>query len=76
MQRCPHFMGLEERDSTVCRGFLIAGVWNREVPFEYRTVLISGGWNRNTLLFTDISGSWNRGALLYSEVSSFQGVGM
>ena len=42
IQRCPHFRGL---GSTVHRGVLISGGWNREVP-------------------------------LYTEVSSFQGVGI
>ena len=32
IQRCPHFRGLEWRSSTVYRGVLISGCWNRGVP--------------------------------------------
>ena len=32
IQRCPHFRGLEYRSSTVYRGVLISGGWNRGVP--------------------------------------------
>ena len=57
----------------------------------YRSVLISGCWNRGVPLYTEvfsfqgvgtvyrgvlISGCWNRGVPLYTEVSSFQGVGI
>ena len=31
IQRCPHFRGLEKRGSTVYRGVLILGAWNRGV---------------------------------------------
>ena len=48
--RCSHF---SESSSTVYRGVLIS---------VYRGVLISG--------------SWNREVLLYTEVSSFEGVGI
>ena len=32
IQKCTHFNGLEERGSTVYRGILISGSWNRGVP--------------------------------------------
>ena len=49
--------------STIYRGVLISGGWNRErCSTVYRGVLISGGCNR--------------GVPLYAEVSSFQGVGI
>ena len=32
IQRCPHFMGLEWRSSTVYRGVLISWGWNGGVP--------------------------------------------
>ena len=32
IQRCPHFRVLEYRSSTVYRGVLIPGCWNRGVP--------------------------------------------
>ena len=32
IQRCPHFRVLEQRGSTVYRGVLISGCWNRGVP--------------------------------------------
>ena len=32
IQRCPHFKVLEWRSSTVYRGVLVSGCWNRRVP--------------------------------------------
>ena len=32
IQKCPHFKDLELRGSTVYRGILISGGWNRGVP--------------------------------------------
>ena len=64
-QRCPHFRRLEWRDSIVYRGV-------QRVSTVYRGVLISGGWNGGTLLYTEVF----RGFPLYTEVSSFQGVGI
>ena len=52
--------------------------WNRGVPLYivYRGILISGCWNREVTLNTEvgvfISGCWNREVTLHSEVSSFQ----
>ena len=40
IQRCPHFRGLEQRSSTVYRGVLISGGWNRGVPLY---IEVSGG---------------------------------
>ena len=62
IQRCPHFRELEYRGSTVYRGLLTSGGWNREDYTVYRGVLTSGGWNREVPLYT--------------EVSSLQGVGI
>ena len=46
----------------------------------HRSVLISGCWNREVPLYTEVSsfqGCWNRGGpTVYTEESSFQGVGI
>ena len=54
-----------EGGSTVSRGVLISGGWNRGVP-----LYISRG------VLTIITGGWNRGVPLYIEMSLFQGVGI
>ena len=32
IQRCPYFRGWNRGSSTVCKGVLISGCWNRGVP--------------------------------------------
>ena len=70
IQRCPRFMGLENRGSTVYRGVLVLGSWN--IGLAHRGVLILGSWNiglahRGVLIL----GGWNIVGALYTEVSLF-----
>ena len=64
-----------ERSSTVYRGDLISGCWNRGVPLytEVSSFQVVGIERSSTIYRGDlISGGWNRGVPLYIEVSSFQ----
>ena len=58
-QRCPHFRGLEERESIV-KGVLISRVGIEEFHCIQRCPHFRG---------------WNRAVPLYTEVSSFHGIG-
>ena len=75
IQRCPHFRVLEWRSSTVYRGVLISGCWNRGVPLYTEVSSFQGigieGFHH--IQRCPHLGSWNRGV---PEVSSFEGVGI
>ena len=68
---CPHFRVLEQRGSTVYRGVLISGCWNRGVPlytevssfqgvgieeFHWRPHCVGMGWNRGVPLVSSFGG--------------------
>ena len=64
------FQGLEQRSSTVYKGILISGGWNRRVPlYIYRYV---GGWNRGVPLFHSKSVFFESSAVsMVSELLSY-----
>ena len=53
IQRCPHFRGLEQRSSTVYRGVLISGGWNREVPLYTEVSSFQGVGISQYVLYSD-----------------------
>ena len=72
------FQGVGVEGSTIYRGVLISGGWNRGVPLYTEVSSFQGVGVEGSTIYRGvlISGGWNRGVPLYTEVSSFQGVGI
>ena len=65
------FQGVGIEGSTVYRGVLISGCWNRGVPLYTEVFSFQGVGIEGSTVYRGVLMSWNRGVLLYIEVSLF-----